>query len=196
MRRNLQVGGLIVIAAFALFGGGALAASHYLITSTGQIKPNVLKQLRGNTGPRGPQGQAGQAGGFSTTNVTQVSGPTVTLCASGGGSCDVESSDATCPAGSVVLGGGWNWGSTASPPVEATVSLDSPAVAGSQDWEVLMVNNSSVSASFSAVATCATPSGTAADIARSGRLTAQQRAQIATQVAAARMRVASEQSHR
>jgi hypothetical protein len=46
---------------FAL-GGTAVAAKHYLITSTGQIKPSVLKQLKGNVGPRGPQGIQGELG--------------------------------------------------------------------------------------------------------------------------------------
>jgi hypothetical protein len=38
--------------------GGAVAASHYLINSTRQINPRVLKRLRGNTGPPGPPGAA------------------------------------------------------------------------------------------------------------------------------------------
>ncbi|HWX44870.1 MAG TPA: hypothetical protein VNY52_06075 [Solirubrobacteraceae bacterium] len=48
--------------------GGALAAKHYLINSTGQINPKVLKKLRGRTGLRGipgvegPTGPAGPAG--------------------------------------------------------------------------------------------------------------------------------------
>jgi hypothetical protein len=51
--------------------GGALAASHYLINSTKQINPKVLKTLRGARGPRGqlgpngvvgPQGTEGPAG--------------------------------------------------------------------------------------------------------------------------------------
>jgi hypothetical protein len=41
--------------------GGALAASHYLINSTRQISPKVLKRLKGNRGSRGPAGVPGIA---------------------------------------------------------------------------------------------------------------------------------------
>src|ERR1039458_3419482 len=48
--------------------GGALAANSYLINSTKQINPNVLKRLTGKSGPvgstgdEGPQGQEGLLG--------------------------------------------------------------------------------------------------------------------------------------
>src|SRR2546421_471918 len=42
--------------------GGALAAHHYLINSTKQISPKVLKALKGRTGKTGPAGPAGLAG--------------------------------------------------------------------------------------------------------------------------------------
>ncbi len=42
--------------------GGALAANHYIITSTSQIKPSVRRALQGNRGPAGPQGPQGPQG--------------------------------------------------------------------------------------------------------------------------------------
>ncbi len=42
--------------------GGAYAASKYLITSTKQISPKVLKALAGKPGPAGTAGQAGAQG--------------------------------------------------------------------------------------------------------------------------------------
>jgi hypothetical protein len=41
--------------------GGALAARHYLITSTKQISPKVLKKLRGRVGKTGATGPTGLA---------------------------------------------------------------------------------------------------------------------------------------
>lgn len=42
--------------------GSALAASHYLITSTKQISPKVLKSLKGKSGSTGATGESGPAG--------------------------------------------------------------------------------------------------------------------------------------
>src|ERR1700688_5220930 len=42
--------------------GGALAAHHYLISSTKQISPKVLKKLKGRTGKTGHTGKTGATG--------------------------------------------------------------------------------------------------------------------------------------
>ena len=54
--------------------GGAYAASHYLITSTKQISPKVLKSLTGKAGPAGPAGPAGAAGA-GTAGAAGPQGP-------------------------------------------------------------------------------------------------------------------------
>jgi hypothetical protein len=60
--RSSPVMAVALLALFIAMGGSALAAGHYLITSTKQINPKVLKQLRGNTGPHGLEGSKGLAG--------------------------------------------------------------------------------------------------------------------------------------
>jgi Collagen triple helix repeat (20 copies) len=62
-RTKLGVPGVIaVIALVFAMAGGAWAAKKYVITSTKQIKPSVLKQLKGAVGPQGQQGAQGAAG--------------------------------------------------------------------------------------------------------------------------------------
>lgn len=181
MRRKPSV--TTVIACLGLFfalGGSALAASGYIITSATQIKPSVLQELRGNRGLRGPRGPAGApgtpgvagtvgatgpagaagaagaagvAGSFNPASVTTVVGPTAFMCALGGGTCEVGSSVATCPAGDVVLSGGW-LGEDSLPPVAATVGYNEAL--GASAWEVIMVNDSTVTlADYAAFAVCA-----------------------------------------
>lgn len=55
--------------------GGALAAKHYLINSTGQINPKVLRKLRGATGAPGAPGKNGEAGKNGETGKEGPQGP-------------------------------------------------------------------------------------------------------------------------
>ncbi len=58
VRRNL----VAWIALFVAMTGTSAAATHYLITSTKQIKPSVLRTLRGARGARGATGATGATG--------------------------------------------------------------------------------------------------------------------------------------
>jgi Collagen triple helix repeat (20 copies) len=62
--------------------GGAYAAGKYVITSTKQISPKVLKSLQGKAGPAGPAGAAGAAGA-GTAGAQGPQGPAGTAGAKG-----------------------------------------------------------------------------------------------------------------
>ena len=67
-----------VTATFALvfaMSGGALAAHHYLITSTKQISPKVLGKLKGRTAPTGPRGSTGAVGAAGKEGPQGKDGP-------------------------------------------------------------------------------------------------------------------------
>ena len=109
--------------------GGALAATHYLISSTKQISPKVLKKLRGSTGAtgatgatgkEGPQGKEGTAGKEGKEGTAGKEGKEGKEGAAGATKVTVRvakveiaakssgSAVAVCPAGSVATGGGVN----------------------------------------------------------------------------------------
>jgi hypothetical protein len=95
------------LALAAALGGTAVAASHYLITSTSQISPKVLKRLHGARGPegwegaQGPMGPQGPAGGGVLSSLTFIEGPKEHV-----GPEEVAASVATCPGGQHVVSGG------------------------------------------------------------------------------------------
>lgn len=61
----------------ALGGGSAWAVQHvhYLVTSSGQIKPSVLKKLHGAKGATGPTGSRGANGVNGTNGAAGAAGP-------------------------------------------------------------------------------------------------------------------------
>src|SRR5664279_6598056 len=61
-----------VVATLALvfaMRGSAIAAKHYLINSTKQINPKVVKKLEGNAGSTGRPGAPGATGSQGTAGV-------------------------------------------------------------------------------------------------------------------------------
>jgi hypothetical protein len=65
------------LALFFAMSGGALAAKHYLISSTKQLSPKVLKALKGQDGGHGatgPQGSKGEPGALGARGDTGPKG--------------------------------------------------------------------------------------------------------------------------
>jgi hypothetical protein len=66
-----------VAATLALFfsiSGAALAAHHYLVNSTSQINPKVVKALRGHTGTKGATGATGATGTAGAAGASGAAG--------------------------------------------------------------------------------------------------------------------------
>jgi hypothetical protein len=149
-----------IIASLALFfalGGTAVAASHYLITSTSQIKPTVLSKLKGKPGPQGPAGPAGPQGaggsqgavgpqgpaGLSNLSaITTVVGPTVEV-----ENDKVEATGAECPAGDRAVSGG-GYGSISG-------LDDSEMETSHTSWFILVDNTSGITLKIHAAVECA-----------------------------------------
>jgi hypothetical protein len=75
MRKRLTYTNVAVTLALVFaMSGGAYAAGRYVITSTKQIKPGVLAQLKGRAGSVGPQGPAGPAGAQGATGAAGAAG--------------------------------------------------------------------------------------------------------------------------
>jgi hypothetical protein len=73
MRKRLSYANVTATLALVFaMSGGAMAANHYLITSTSQISPKVLKKLTGKPGKAGAKGAAGSTG---SAGVTGPQGP-------------------------------------------------------------------------------------------------------------------------
>jgi hypothetical protein len=76
-RRHISYANIVATLALVFaMSGGALAASRYLITSTKQINPKVLKSLKGNNGAPGANGATGPAGAQGAQGATGPGGAT------------------------------------------------------------------------------------------------------------------------
>jgi hypothetical protein len=144
---------LSAVALFFALSGSAVAARHYLITSTAQIKPSVLRHLRGHEGKPGPAGTAGPAGTpgpqgpagpSNLSGLIEVEGPKNAVPAE-----HVGSSVATCPAGDHAVSGG------DSLIVARDGGSASQRSEDHQSWFVVVGNSSPVQGTVQAFAYCA-----------------------------------------
>jgi hypothetical protein len=161
-RRNLVA---YVALLFALSGTSYAAANLLPANSVGSrqvINHSLLKRdfKSGQLprGPRGPQGDIGDTGDPGPPGVTTVgtaAGAAGAMCANGGGACQVGSSTASCPAGSVVVGGGWVTSST-----DLVVSF--AARTGGTTYGVIGINYTATPETVTAQAICAVGPGVSA----------------------------------
>lgn len=113
IRSHLGYANIVATLAFLFaMSGGALAASQYLINSTKQISPAVLKKLEGRVGPRGATGPPGIAGANGATGQRgeQAEDGTIGYSASGFGPTYLDSTprvvlEKTLPAGHYIVSG-------------------------------------------------------------------------------------------
>ncbi len=76
VRRRITYANIVATLALVFaMTGAAVAAKHYLITSTKQISPSVLKGLRGHNGKSGPTGATGPQGTAGTAGSAGKEGP-------------------------------------------------------------------------------------------------------------------------
>ncbi len=182
---------LVVIALFFALGGSAVAAQHYLVTSTSQIKPSVLSKLKGKAGPAGPAGPQGPQGPGGSQGAQGAQGPAGPSNLSGlasYGSAEVSvlpgtvgGVEAVCPAGSHAVSGGGYGGISGLNVSE----MESP---GHQSWFVITSNETGITVKIHAQVQCAgAGQAVAASVPRAVRARAQRElAQLVTQVMAER----------
>jgi hypothetical protein len=129
---------IVAVAAAAVFAiaGGATAASKYIITSTHQIKPSVLQKLHTQVLAKDQPGGVASMCAFGTDST---------------GQCEVQGSDARCPASAIAVGGGFDGGST--PPIGASMGVNEPDADG-HGWHIVMANFGPDTETFQTVAVC------------------------------------------
>jgi hypothetical protein len=74
LRRPAPATVISLVALFFSLSGAAFAAKHYVLNSTSQINPKVLKALKGKTGPKGAKGPAGTTGASGAQGAAGAAG--------------------------------------------------------------------------------------------------------------------------
>jgi hypothetical protein len=170
IRRHLTYANVVATLALVFaMSGGALAARHYLVTSTKQISPKVLRALArssqgpaGATGPQGAEGPAGPPGAqgaTGATGITKIVARTKAFVVSGGIETEVP-----CNPGERAISGGVSY-TDGSAGGGSKVTQSAPAKAGnsvSADGETptawrLGFDGTGVAQSVTLYAVCVSP---------------------------------------
>jgi hypothetical protein len=185
MRKRLSYANITATLALVFaMSGGAMAANSYLINSTKQINPKVLKKLAGKPGKTGNAGANGATGSAGATGATGPQGPggkegiagkegkegpkgeTGSPGTSGyqivegniakgtESGFNLATSVAKCPSGKSLLGGGFHV--TTGEDTKIFVADNGPN--GSTEWEARLTSGSTSGYSAVAYAICATVS--------------------------------------
>jgi|SRR5664280_204402 hypothetical protein len=84
IRRHLNYANVVAtLALLFAMSGGALAAKHYLVNSTKQINPKVLRKLKGKPGSTGKTGATGAQGALGVSGSSGSPGTPGTPGANG-----------------------------------------------------------------------------------------------------------------
>jgi hypothetical protein len=159
-----------VVATLALvfaMAGGAVAAKHYLINSTSQINPKVLKKLKGASGKTGAAGPAGlngtpgkegPQGKQGTNGATNVVVRTAEVTVENGKNGAVT---ASCEPGERATGGGVETGAgnfkNVWSPIPGGKPVPAEAGVTPTGWRGFWFNESGVTDTFHVYAVCASP---------------------------------------
>jgi hypothetical protein len=123
LRRPSRTEIIAAVALFVVLGGTAGAAGRYLITSTSQIKPSVLKALRGDAGHIGPAGSRG----IGATGAPGSPGPS-------GPSGEPGATGAQGPAGATGPAGPAGPAGPSGAPIVDRIRTEAPAMTLGHFW--------------------------------------------------------------
>jgi hypothetical protein len=146
--RFIRTNAVALAALVFAMSGTTVAASHYVITSTHQIKPRVLRVLKGGVGPKGAPGVPGPAGPIGPAGPANLTTLTTALYGGSVPAGQIGQVSAFCPPGSRAVSGG---GESGIAHLEV-----SEMMANNAGWFIIVNNESATTVPIHAEAYCGT----------------------------------------
>lgn len=146
---------LVALSGTAVAGSGLMSGTmikaHSIAAS--RLTPTAIQYLKGQKGDIGPAGATGGAGavgatgGFDPSKISYITGSSVTVAAG-----QVGYADATCPASTYVIGGGFY--NSISSVGGALQPVDGSGTPVNNDWRVIVWNSTPIDVAIHATAIC------------------------------------------